>query len=89
MNEVAYEVIAKGKGKLRLYLNDPLIMKQLTQTTKEHELMVEIPIPLELNGEIVEGKTEDEKMHYFFAHDNPSFITVFFDLDVKKLEKPK
>ena len=92
MEIVPYETIARAKGKLRLYLNDPAIMKLVTNpitfTSTEGPIAVSFPVPIELQGEIVLGKTNDGKMHYFFTHNEPDFIPVFFDLDTKKLHKP-
>lgn len=76
----AYEPVAKGKGILRLYLNDPAVQIQLSKK--------KLPIPLTIEGEIVLGKTKDGRMHYFFVHRNPDFITAFMDLEDAKLQKP-
>lgn len=86
---IAYEVVAEAKAKLRLYLNDPLILKQLGMSDEELELYEhKLPIPIVIKGEVVLGKTSDGKTHYFFTHDNPDFIPVFFDLETAKLHKP-
>ena len=77
---VVYETIAEGKGKLRLYMNDPEIMKHLR---------VSMDMPIEIEGKMVIGKTKDGKIHWFFTHENPSFIPVFFDLESSKVFGPK
>ena len=78
---VAYEIVKKAKGKLRLYLNDPATMKHFPNppTSTEGPISFSFPVPIELEGEIVLGKTKDKKLHYFFTHDD--FITAFMDLD--------
>ena len=77
-----YEVIAEGKGTLRLYINDPAILKQT-----EGKVPIRSKIPIIIDGKVVVSKTEDGKFHWFFAHENPNFIPVFFDLESSKLSK--
>jgi hypothetical protein len=64
------------KAKLRLYLNDPMILEQLKSKA--------LPIPLILDGEVVFGKTDKGSKHIFFTHDldksGKGFIPIFFDL---------
>jgi len=77
-----YEVIAEQKAKLRLYINDPAILKQL-----DHPLKLMYPIPIEIEGKMVIGKTKDGKLHWFFAHKDPDFIPVFADLELGEFKK--
>jgi hypothetical protein len=72
-----YEVKKKGKATLRLYLNDPKILKAIVKKG-----VLRIPVPLEIEGEWALGKTKDGKLHYLFTHDD--FIPVFIDLKGKK-----
>jgi len=82
--EVPYEIIAKEKGKLRLYINDPSILKQLLASASLRvELEMRFPIPIEIEGEFALAKTEDGKYHWFFAHDK--FMPVFVDLAPESL----
>jgi len=89
-----YKVIAEGKGKVRLYLNDPLIMRELKvqyvkrAESKELEGLIKLPIPITLEGKVVVAKKEGEgTTHIFFTHDEPDFIPIFFDLESSKLTK--
>jgi len=77
-----YEPIVEfHEAALRLYINDPEIIKQLR--TKGNTVLFESPI--ELHGKVVIAKKKGDKTrHIFFVHENPSFIPVFFDLKSSK-----
>ena len=77
-----YKPIAEAKAKLRLYINDPLIIKQT-----EERKQIRCNIPIEIEGKMVVAKTEDGKFHWFFIHENPNFSPVFVDLESSKLSK--
>jgi len=76
-----YHVVLKRKGRLRLYLNDPLIKKEI-----ENSNIPPAPLIIE-DGEICIAQSE-KGTHIFFAHPSgqkEGFIPVF--LDIKEKEK--
>jgi hypothetical protein len=78
----SYKPVAETKGRLRLYLNDPAILEQMSMNGSMH-----LKVPIEIDGKMVVAKTKDGKFHWFFTHDNPDFIPVFVDLESSKLQK--
>jgi len=77
---VEYECLKRRKAKMRIYLNDPEIVKILKQKSI-------LPIPIVLEGEAVLAKTKKGTQHIFFDHelkgDKEGFIPVFLDLQEK------
>jgi hypothetical protein len=69
------------KARLRLYLNDPEIIKQILQQLAKGE----VPVPVELQGELVLAEDVEKKSKcIFFKHKlkekGKFFAPVFFDL---------
>jgi len=72
----AYFPIIKQPAKLRLYLNDPDVRKHLEKG--------EIPIPINLEGELLIALGEDNNLHIIFLE--PNFMPVFIDLEGNELK---
>jgi len=80
MEQVKYEVKKRGKATLRLYLNDPKILAEFAKAASNGGPF-SFPVPIEIEGEWILGKTADGKLHYIFGHDD--FLPVFIDLKKK------
>jgi len=72
----AYFPVIEQPAKLRLYLNDPSIIKHLEKS--------ELPIPIKLEGELLIALGEDNKLHVIFKE--PNFMPVFIDLEGNELK---
>ena len=71
-----YHVVLKMKGRLRLYLNDPLIKREIEGSNI-------LPAPLIIEGEICIAQSQ-QGTHIFFAYppgEEQGFIPVFLDLE--------
>jgi len=74
----AYFPVVEQKAKLRIYLNDPELTKQVKAEGRDK---LNFPIPLELRGRFVLAVSE-KGLHIFFDHKlkDEGFIPIFIDL---------